>query len=131
MWHGIRVGAFRKNAGIPYPQYYADNQAMSSASPEQKKQMYLFNCAQRGHGNFLENHPSAVIALLLAGVEYPITSTVLGVGWSISRIVYAVGYTRPDKDKGQGRLAGLTFWFFQLGLFGLTGWSGLKMVMWL
>lgn len=67
--------------------------------------------------------------MLLAGVEYPITATVMGVGWSVSRVAYAVGYTRADKENGKGRLAGLTFWLFQLGAFGLTAWEGVKMVL--
>lgn len=75
----------------------------------------------------MENHAPFVIAMLFAGVEYPLTATVLGIGWSISRIAYAVGYTRADKENGKGRMAGLLFWFFQLGAFGLTGWSGIKM----
>lgn len=152
-WHGVRVGSFRKAAGIGYPQPYADSAQMSAASPEKKKQMYLFNCAQRAHGkgtvdegrtafegwtaddcdvcpgNYLENHPPFVIAMLLTGLEYPVTSTVLGVGWSISRLAYALGYTRADKENGKGRLAGLTFWLFQLGAFGLAAWSGIKMAM--
>lgn len=51
-WHGIRVGSFRKAAGIPYPQAYADSANMSAASAEKKKAMYLFNCAQRAHGMY-------------------------------------------------------------------------------
>jgi glutathione S-transferase len=66
--------------------------------------------------------------MLVAGLQYPVTSSVLGVGWMVSRLVYALGYTRRDKSDGSGRLAGSTFWLFQLGLFGLVGWSGLKMV---
>lgn len=49
-WHGARLGGFRKPAGIGYPQHYAENAQMSAASPEQKKKMYLYNCAQRAHG---------------------------------------------------------------------------------
>lgn len=80
-------------------------------------------------GNYIENHAPFVLAMLLAGVEYPLTATALGVGWSASRVAYALGYTRADKEQGKGRLAGLTFWLFQLGAFGLTGWCGVKMVM--
>ena len=80
-------------------------------------------------GNYLENHAPFVIAMLLAGVEYPLTATVMGVGWSLSRIAYALGYTRADTENGKGRLVGSGFWVFQLGAFGLAGWSGVKMVM--
>lgn len=101
---------------------------MSAATPEQKKKMYLFNCAQRAHGNFLENHSMFIAALLVAGLRYPVTSSVMGVGWIVSRIAYAVGYTRADRDDGKGRLIGAPFWLFQLGLFGMVGWSGYQML---
>jgi glutathione S-transferase len=79
-------------------------------------------------GNFNENHPPFVMAMLIVGVEYPLTATVLGVGWSISRLLYALGYTRADKENGKGRLIGLSFWLFQLTAFGLAGWCGVKML---
>lgn len=50
MWHGIRIGSFRKAAGIRYPQAYAEKKDMADATPEKKKAMYIFNCAQRAHG---------------------------------------------------------------------------------
>ena len=50
-WHGLRVSTFRKPAGMAYPKAMADSGDLSSASGEQKKAMYLFNCAQRAHGN--------------------------------------------------------------------------------
>jgi len=49
-WHGARVSAYRKPAGITYPKQMAESSDMSAATPEQKKKMYLFNCAQRAHG---------------------------------------------------------------------------------
>merc|ERR1712070_975856 len=73
-WHGARVSGFRKNAGVPYPKVLAENSDMSAAEPDQKKAMYLFNCAQRAHGNYLENQPSVAIALLVAGFQYRVRS---------------------------------------------------------
>lgn len=70
----------------------------------------------------LENHASAAMAMLMAGVEYPLTTTALGAGWLLGRMVYALGYTRKDRSDGKGRLAGSFFWLFQFGLFGLAGW---------
>ncbi|KAK3063483.1 hypothetical protein LTR53_018890 [Teratosphaeriaceae sp. CCFEE 6253] len=103
---------------------------MSAAdSAEKKKAMYLFNCAKRAEDNFHENHASFIAAMLIAGVQYPLTATGLGLAWSVGRIMYAVGYTREDKENGKGRLAGSFFWLAQLGLFGLTGWTGIKMVL--
>lgn len=127
-WHAGRVGVFRKPSGIMYPKQYAENSDMSAATPEQKKKMYLFNCAQRAHGNFLENAPSFIPALLVAGLRYPVASSIMGVGWILSRIAYAIGYTRADRDDGKGRLVGAPFWLFQIGLYGMVGWSGFKML---
>jgi glutathione S-transferase len=79
-------------------------------------------------GNFLENAPFFTIALLIAGLQWPIASTVMGAGWLASRIAYAVGYTRADKDNGSGRLIGSGFWLFQLGLFGMVGSMGGRML---
>lgn len=129
-WHGLRVSSFRKAAHIGYPQPYATEEQISAASDEKKKKdLYLFNCAQRAHGNFLENQPSVLAAMLVAGLEYPIATAVMGAGWSIFRIVYAVGYTSKTQTNGKGRLAGSFFWLFQLGLFGMAGWTGAKMLM--
>lgn len=73
--------------------------------------------------------PSTVFSLLLAGLKYPIASSVLGVIWLTGRIIYAVGYTRSDKTNGSGRLLGSHYFIAQMGLFGLTVWSGIKMIM--
>jgi len=44
-WHGIRIGSYRKKAGLGYPKAYADNGDMDKADTEAKKKaMYLFNC---------------------------------------------------------------------------------------
>ena len=67
--------------------------------------------------------------MLIAGVQYPLWTASLGALWIVSRIVYAVGYTDPSKTKGEGRLYGAPFWLAQLGLFGLAGWTGVKMVL--
>lgn len=80
-------------------------------------------------GNYLENQPSVAIALLVAGVQYPLWSAGLGAAWLVFRIAYAVGYTREDKSGGEGRLIGAPFWFAQLGLFGLTLWTGVQMLL--
>ncbi|KAF4623124.1 hypothetical protein D9613_002169 [Agrocybe pediades] len=44
------VSKYRKRAGIPYPQLYAEK-----SEAEASKDAYLFNCAQRAHQNTLEN----------------------------------------------------------------------------
>ncbi|KAI9665199.1 MAG: hypothetical protein M1831_002209 [Alyxoria varia] len=128
VWHGGRVTGYRKNAKVPYPNQYA----VTSGDPDSKDPKdvdgYLFNCAQRAHYNYLENHPSVVLSMLIAGLRYPVASSVMGVVWMIFRVVYAVGYTRKDKTNGKGRLAGVGFWLPQAGLFGTVGWVGVSML---
>lgn len=125
-WHGARCGPFRKAAGVGYPTPYADSAMLGSASAEKKQSLYLWNCAQRAHGNYLENQPSIVAAMLIAGLRYPVASALLGAGWSVARVAYAVGYTKADRSDGKGRLIGAPMWLFQLGLFGLTAMVGYK-----
>jgi glutathione S-transferase len=118
----MRVGPIRKKAGVPYPQAYA--------TPDNKsKEAYIFNCAQRAHGNFLENETSFLAAMMISGLKYPTASALLGVGWLINRVIYAVGYTRQDKEGGKGRLAGAGFWLCQFALYGMTGKVGWDVLM--
>lgn len=128
-WHGMRVPTFRKRAKVGYPAAYASNEDIAKAdSEEQKKAMYLFNCAQRAHYNFIENYNSALPALLISGLQFPLTAAATGALWTLFRIMYATGYTREDKDRGQGRLVGSGFWLCQTVLYGLTGYMGARML---
>lgn len=120
---------FRKKAGIQYPKYMADSGDINAASAEKKEAMYLFNCAQRAHSNYLENQPTASIAMLVAGIQYPKTAAVMGAGWILGRIIFATGYTNPRMANGKGRLYGSFFWLFQFGLIGLTAYSGIKLLL--
>lgn len=126
IWHGFRCGFFRKAAGVGYPTPYADSAMMATDSAEKKHALYLWNCAQRAHGNYLENQPSIVAALLIAGLRYPVASSIMGAGWSLARVAYAIGYTNKDRSDGKGRLIGTPMWLFQLGLFSLAGFVGYK-----
>ncbi|KAH9867806.1 hypothetical protein IAQ61_007110 [Plenodomus lingam] len=56
-WHAIRVGHFRKAAGIPYPYEYASYEQVSAAPAASATHLLAFNAAQRAHQNFNENHP--------------------------------------------------------------------------
>jgi len=126
-WHGARVNFFRKTAGVPYPYMYATPEQYAAAKTQKEKDaLYLFNCAQRGHGNFLENHTGNLYLMLVAGLKYPVVAAGLGVFWSISRIMYAVGYTNINKKAGSGRYIGSGQFIAFLGLLGLTiktGWD--------
>ncbi|KAH8682592.1 glutation S-transferase [Xylariales sp. PMI_506] len=129
-WLGIRTGPFRKAAKVPYPTHMVSREEVENAdSPEQKQALHLFNCAQRGHYQFMEHYNTVLPALLIAGVRYPIGASLAGLGWVVFRVFYAVGYTNPAKANGTGRYAGSGFYFCQLALYimtGLTGWSLLQ-----
>jgi len=118
----MRVGGFRRRAKIPYPNAYASAEQIKSAETEEHRQaMYLFNCAQRAHYNFLEHYVIALPALLVAGVGYPRSAAVFGLIWSVGRALYATGYTNPNKEKGAGRYNGMMFYIGEMGLIGLVG----------
>ncbi|KIW00687.1 uncharacterized protein PV09_07871 [Verruconis gallopava] len=130
VWHGMRVGPFRRAAGVPYPNAYASQEQIAAATnPEQKKALYLFNCAQRAHYNFLENYVAVLPAMLIAGLGYPKTTAVTSAAWTVFRILYATGYTRADKEKGMGRYQGAGFWLAEAVLFVLVGKMGVDMIM--
>jgi len=101
---------------------------MSSADAEKKKNLYLFNCAQRAHGNYVENLPIVIPALLISGLKFPLIAAVLGLVWNAGRVVYALGYTSREKNDGSGRLSGAFFWFAQLALYILTGTVGYQLI---
>ncbi|KJY02158.1 hypothetical protein TI39_contig96g00001, partial [Zymoseptoria brevis] len=118
----------RVTAGIKYPKAHADTADMSSATPEQKQAMHIFNCAQRAHGNFLENHPGVVMAMLISGLKWPVVTAGLGVTWIVGRIVYQIGYTSKTAENGKGRLPGYILGAIpQLALYVMAAWTGISM----
>ncbi|KAF2201781.1 membrane-associated proteins in eicosanoid and glutathione metabolism [Delitschia confertaspora ATCC 74209] len=121
IWHGIRVGGYRKAAKVPYPYEYASYEQIQTSPPAASKAMLQFNCAQRAHQNFNENHPTAVGALLIAGLGYPRAAAVMGALWVVNRIVYAVGYTRSEGSAGKGRYYGILWMLAHYGLVGMAG----------
>ncbi|CAK4034315.1 glutation S-transferase [Lecanosticta acicola] len=129
LWHGARARPFRTKVKIWAPKAYADTADVAAAKPEQKDDLYLFNCAQRAHANYVENQPSTAIAILLAGLRYPRLSTLLGAGWILGRIIFAIGYTQKKKENGSGRMLGFAIQFpMQLSLWALAGWTGIRML---
>jgi len=123
--HGANTSSYRKAAGILYPNAYASD-ALAKGKPE----AYAFNCAQRAHANYIENQPSLVGALLIAGLMFPLTAAAMGAGWSVSRYLYMLGYCRPSwGENGNGRYKGVTFLVFQFGLMGMAGYTALKMAL--
>lgn len=139
-WHGLRIAAFRRAAGIPYPHVYApttlDNKSIAGAASTDSAtdkdlapKYYLFNCAQRSHHNFLENYTTFNLAMLIAGIRFPLTAAGMGVFWGVNRVVYAVGYTRPDKEKGSARRYGIGYYPAQLGCIALAAYTGIAVVL--
>ena len=137
LWQGLRVISFRRNANVPYPLPYAFPDSSSTeksatnsvAKQDAEKNAYLFNCAQRAHANYLENHPTAVAALLIAGLKYPLATAGIGAFWCLNRWAYAIGYTRSDKERGSGRLIGKYWIIPHSALIGLSGWTGWSFLM--
>ena len=138
-WLAIRVGTFRKAAKVLYPNCYA-----TDAEAKVDKAKYLFNCAQRGHANFLEHHSTFLASLLISGLSHPVlipspsplfdltasqkVSAGLGVAWSVARVLYAIGYTNPNKQAGKGRVIGIFFWLPEVALQITAGFTGWKMI---
>lgn len=120
---GNTVTAMRKPAGVQYPNAYASHE-----KAKENQAAYKFNCAQRSHGNLLENMPQTMAFMLFAGLEYPTATTALGVGWLLSRILYAFGYITSGRKNGTGRLLGSGFWLCQAGLWGMCCATALKML---
>ncbi|KAH6668807.1 hypothetical protein B0J14DRAFT_150928 [Halenospora varia] len=119
--HISNTGKYRKTAKVPYPLTYAPADRTDEAA-------HKFNCAQRSHANFIENQVSALGALLIAGLRYPVTAAAMGAGWTVMRYVYMVGYSQGG-EQGKGRYKGIAFWLFQLGLLGMSGYTGAALVM--
>lgn len=123
---GTRVSGFRKAAKIPYPYEYASYEQVQTAAPARAKAMDLFNRAQRGHQNFGENHPTAVAAMLISGLKYPVATAVLGAVWSVNRIVYAVGYTNGGE---KGRYYGILWMLAHYAMLFMAGKSAWDIAM--
>jgi glutathione S-transferase len=111
----MRVGSFRKAAKIPYPYEYASAEQVATASPAHAKAMLAFNCAQRAHQNFNENHPTALGAMLVTGLQYPVAAGVMGGLWSVNRVVYGLGYTN-GMEGGKGRYYGALWMIMHYGM---------------
>jgi len=82
------------------------------------------NNAQRAHYNYLEQLPTVITTLCIAGLTYPRVTVVLGAGMLVGRFLYARGYRNAGS---RGRLPGVLLIDACLaGLLiagGLSGWS--------
>ncbi|KAK7967354.1 glutathione S-transferase [Apiospora aurea] len=112
----------RKASGLKYPIPYATEE---QAAKDPKA--YAFNCAQRAHGNFVENQTPFLGALLISGLHYPTAAAGLGAAWVAARAAYAVGYAKRGP---QGRIGGfLVSSLSDLALKGMALWTSVQFAM--
>eukprot|EP00244_Chara_vulgaris_P002265 TRINITY_DN13883_c0_g2_i3.p1 TRINITY_DN13883_c0_g2~~TRINITY_DN13883_c0_g2_i3.p1 ORF type:complete len:150 (-),score=18.14 TRINITY_DN13883_c0_g2_i3:298-747(-) len=97
----FKVMEARKEYNVPYPTMYADK--------HENKYADKFNCIQRGHQNSLESLPQFFVLLILAGLQFPYVSALVGTIFVIGRILYFIGYSSGNPA---GRLAGAPFYAF-------------------
>ncbi|KAF6225050.1 hypothetical protein HO133_010245 [Letharia lupina] len=119
----MNVSSYRRAAKVPYPNAYA-----SAAECKESKEKYLFNCAQRSHGNYLEHQPQMLVGLLIGGLKYPVVSAAIGTAWCASRVAYTIGYCRKDKSDGSGRQIGVASSFLEMALMVMSGMTGYQMI---
>ena len=103
-----------------YPNHYATHDQAKTSN-----EAYKFNCAQRAHSNLMENMPQTIVSMMFSGLEYPMATAALGLGWALTRSLYAVGYVGFGKRFAVG---GGAFWLFQAGIWGLCCSSAWKML---
>ncbi|KAM3065324.1 hypothetical protein ACMFMG_004292 [Clarireedia jacksonii] len=104
IWLGARISSFRRAAKVPHPIAYASVETIANASSaEEKRALYLFNCAQRAHHNILENYPAALTGMLISGLKCPTLAAAAGALWIFGRVIYATGYTSPSEKNVNGR----------------------------
>ncbi|EKG20450.1 hypothetical protein MPH_02173 [Macrophomina phaseolina MS6] len=151
MWHAHRTSPFRQAARVPWPHHEIGRQEISGADKaELKRALHVFNCAQRGLGNYMENLPAFLVALMIAGLRWPVESAIMGALWNFGRVLYAIGYTRngpsnklseliveimyrvgytmPGAGNGMGRLLGSWANIFQVVLMVMATKVGWDMV---
>jgi glutathione S-transferase len=134
IWLGVRIGPFRRAAKVPHPITYASVETIANASsPEEKRALYLFNCAQRAHHNILENYPAVLTGMLISGLKYPTLAAALGAIWIFGRVIYATSYTSTSEKNvnGRGRFGGGGFHLSalsQVGFLMLVGKIGVDVL---
>lgn len=67
MWHAHRGSPFRQAAKMPWPYQHASRAEVNGAkSPELKRALHLFNCAQRAHVSVNHTPHEELLALITA-----------------------------------------------------------------
>ncbi|KAI6159331.1 hypothetical protein EDD17DRAFT_1702414 [Pisolithus thermaeus] len=104
VWQIIVVNGHRERAGIKHPQHYAEKAEVSVS-----REAYKFNCAQRAHQGTLEQMPSIIVITLISALRHPNLAAIACGAWTVSRVLYTIGYTSeaPEKRNTYGGLLGL------------------------
>ena len=63
---------------------------------------FKFNCAQRGHGNFVEHLPVILLLILVGGLSFPRYTALIGLFYSAGRFIYARGYYKHPSGRSLG-----------------------------
>ncbi|WVW81712.1 hypothetical protein I302_103708 [Kwoniella bestiolae CBS 10118] len=100
----------RKEAGVKYPTLYV-SEAEANADPKKMR----FNCAQRAHGNTLENIPYVLGMFGYFSLFHPKLASVFFTHWIIGRFSYTAGYSGGNPS---GRMS-LLYKSSYIGLLGL------------
>jgi glutathione S-transferase len=93
---------------VSHPSVSASAETIANASSaEQKRALYLFNCAQRSHHNFVENYTPMLTGMLISGLRFPKFAAVAGAIWIVGRVIYTLGYTSTSAKNvdGESRFA--------------------------
>ncbi|KAK7463893.1 hypothetical protein VKT23_005828 [Stygiomarasmius scandens] len=118
----IVVSRFRKAAGVPYPQVYAEKSDAAASIHAQK-----FNCAQRAHQNTLEAIPNIYLTTLLTSLKYPKFAAAAVAVWTIARVFYTRGYITGDPKKRTNPISMLGS-FASVGLLGSSVWTVYQLI---
>jgi glutathione S-transferase len=122
LYHSTLTSLARRDSGLKYPIPYAtEEQAAKSPAA------FKFNCAQRAHGNFVENFAPFLGALLISGLRFPTAGAAVGAAWVVGRALYARGYVAHGPP---GRMMGFgIFLLSDLALKFMSVWTGVQMVL--
>ena len=58
----------------------------------------------------------------------PVASSAMASAWLVARVVYAIGYTKKDGTKGEGRAPGNVFYLPEAALQVLAGLTAYKVL---
>ncbi|XP_046849386.1 microsomal glutathione S-transferase 3-like [Xenia sp. Carnegie-2017] len=108
-----QVGKARKKFKVNYPKMYDDEHP-------------IFNCYQRAHQNTLEIYPMFLVLLFTGGLKHPCISSISGIIFIASRIVYAFGYYTGDP---KNRLRGSFGYLSAIGMIGCSISTAVKFIL--